>query len=66
VSQKVSDVAVATEQQYSVSQSLAALVHQLSDFANDVSNNCDNANATSQKIKHKVVDLNNEMAKFTV
>jgi methyl-accepting chemotaxis protein len=56
VSKKVSDVAVATEQQYSVSQSLAALVHQLSDFANDVSNNYGNANTTSQKIKHKVID----------
>ncbi|EAS45183.1 methyl-accepting chemotaxis protein [Photobacterium profundum] len=66
VSQKVSDVAVATEQQSSVSQSLANLVHQLSDSANDVSNNCDSANATSQEIKNKVVDLNNEMAKFTV
>jgi methyl-accepting chemotaxis protein len=66
VSQKVSDVAVATEQQSSVSQSLADLVHQLSDSANDVSNNCDNANTTSQEIKHKVIDLNNEMAKFTV
>jgi methyl-accepting chemotaxis protein len=66
VSQKVSDVAVATEQQSSVSQSLADIVHQLSDSANDVSNNCDDANTTSQEIKHKVVDLNNEMAKFTV
>ncbi|MGF1874449.1 methyl-accepting chemotaxis protein [Photobacterium frigidiphilum] len=66
VSQKVSDVAVATEQQSSVSQSLADIVHQLSDSANEVSNNCDDANTTSQEIKHKVVDLNNEMAKFTV
>jgi len=66
VSQKVSNVAVATEQQSSVSQSLADIVHQLSDSANDVSNNCDDANTTSQEIKHKVVDLNNEMAKFTV
>jgi methyl-accepting chemotaxis protein len=58
VSQKVSNVAVATEQQYSISQSLVKpdIAHQLSGFTNDAFNNCDNANATSQKIKHKVID----------
>lgn len=46
---------VATEQQSDVSQSLADLVHQLSDSATDVSNNCDSANQTSQDIKAQVM-----------
>lgn len=64
--QKVSDVAVATEQQSSVTQSLADLIHQLSYSADGVANNCKDANETSQNVKNKVIDLNEEMSKFKV
>jgi len=66
VSLRVSDVAEATDQQFAVSESLASLVHQLSDSANDVSANCDNANNTAQESKNKALDLNKEMQKFEV
>lgn len=66
VAKKVSDMTVATEQQSGVSQSLADLVHQLSDSAADVSGNCDSASKTSQDIKAQVDDLNQEMRKFSV
>ncbi|KDM89626.1 methyl-accepting chemotaxis protein [Photobacterium galatheae] len=66
VSQKVSDIAVATEQQSNVSQSVAELVHQLSSSADEVSGNCSVANQTSQSIKSQVDDLNHAMKQFTV
>lgn len=58
------DLAAAAEQQSSVTQAITDLVQGVTESVDGVSQISLDSNATSERVKERVVELNSEMAKF--